>query len=157
MSGWQIPGVPPVPPMADLLRLMQAQAEVLAELPDTLRQLSGSVRGLAETAEATRETVAAAQRVVERMNSLLEELEDPVRGLRPGIERVTQVLDSPVWERLPSLLESVESTVLPVTETAKHTRQRLAHVRRLRRDLVARVRTVMSDVARGRAAGSSRS
>jgi hypothetical protein len=78
------------------------------------------------------------------MESLLEELEDPVRGLRPGIERVTQVLDSPVWERLPAMLESVESTVLPVARSAERARERWARAERLGRDVVAHVRRVMS-------------
>jgi hypothetical protein len=144
--------------MADLLRLMQAQAEVLAELPETIGQLSRTVRGLAETVEATRETAVAAGRVVERMESLLDELEDPVRGLRPGIERVTQVLESPVWERLPSMLESVEGTVLPVSRSAQRTRDRWARASRLGREVVAHVRTVVSAGSRdsGDPGGSNR-
>jgi ABC-type transporter Mla subunit MlaD len=134
--------------MADVLRLMQVQAEVMTDLPDTIAELSKAVRGLAETAEATRETAGAASRVVERMESLLDELQDPVRGLRPSIERVTQVLDAPVWQRLPTVLESVESTVLPITRSAERARHRLARADVLRRRAVAQLRKVTSGPAR---------
>jgi ABC-type transporter Mla subunit MlaD len=144
MSGWQFPGVPSVPSMADALRLMQVQAEVMRDLPETLSELSKAVRGLAETAEATRETVSAANRVVERVESLVDELQDPVRGLRPGIERLIQVLDSPVLERLPSVLEEVESAVLPLTRSAERTRHRLAWANDQRRRAVDQIRKVTS-------------
>ena len=140
MSGWQIPGVPGMPSMADLLRLMQVQAEVLADLPETIAELSKAVRGLAETAEATKETMAAANRVVNRMETLLDELEDPVRGLRSGIDGVSRVLDAPVLQRLPSIVESVESTLVPITRSAERTRSRLAWIGQRRRSAVARVR-----------------
>ncbi len=140
MSGWQIPGVPGVPSMADVLRLMQVQAEVMSSLPETISELSKAVRGLAETAESAKQTTAAANRVVKRMEILLDELEDPVRGLRSGIDGVTQVLDAPVVQRLPSILESVESTLVPITRSAERTRNRLASAGQQRRRAVARLR-----------------
>ena len=140
MSGWQIPGVPGVPTMADVLRLMQAQAEVMASLPETISELSKAVRGLAETAESTKETVAAASRVVKRMETLLDELEDPVRGLRSGIDGVSRVLDAPVLQRLPAIVESVESTLVPITRSAERTRNRLASAGKRRRRAVAQLR-----------------
>ena len=140
MTGWQIPGVPGVPSMADLLRLIQVQAEVMADLPETISELSKAVRGLAETAEEAKETVAAANRVVKRMESLIDELEDPVRGLRSGIDGVSRVLDAPVLQRLPAIVESVESTLVPITRSAERTRSRLASAGQRRRRAVARLR-----------------
>lgn len=125
-----LPGFPPVPTPGDMLRLMQLQTEVMTELPETIAELTRAVRGLAETVETAKETVASANRVTERLEALLDDLQDPVQGLKPGIERINEVLSAPVIERLPTILESVESTVLPVTESAERLRNRLARLRR---------------------------
>ncbi len=139
MPGWQIPGVPAVPNALDLLRLMQVQAEVLTELPETLAELTRAVRGLAETVEATKETVATASRVADRLELLMDDLQDPVQGLRPGIERLSVVLDAPVIERLPAILESVESTVLPVAQRAQRLRTQLERLGERRRAVRSRL------------------
>jgi len=89
MPGWQIPGVLSVPSVAELLRMMQLHFELMTELPETMAELTRAVRGLAATVETAKETVDAANRVAERLESLLDELHDPVHGLRPGIERIT--------------------------------------------------------------------
>ena len=128
MPGFQIPGLPPVPTIADVARLLQVQVQLLSELPATMAELTQAVRNLAGTVEASRETVAAANRVANRLDELIEELRDPVLGLRPGIEQVSAVLEAPVVQRLPEILESVESTVLPVTNRAEQARERMARL-----------------------------
>lgn len=140
MPGWQIPGVPSVPTPADMMRLMQLQAEVMTELPETLAELTRAVRGLAETVEATKVTVATANRVVDRMEALMDELQDPVHGLRPGIERLSRVLEAPVIERLPAILESVEDTVLPVAQRAERLREQLERLGDRRRAVTSKLR-----------------
>jgi hypothetical protein len=45
-------------------------------------------------------------------------------------ELMTELLEAPVIERLPAILESVESTVLPVTQSAARIRKRLSRLRR---------------------------
>jgi len=139
MPGWQIPGVPPIPTVVDLLKVMQLQAEMMAELPETLAELAKAVRGLAETVEATKDTVAKANRVVERLEVLVDELQDPVRGLRPGLKRVTEVLEAPVVQRLPAILESLESTVMPVALRAERMRNQLAAFGDRRRRVTSRM------------------
>jgi hypothetical protein len=140
MPAWQIPGVPAMPTMGDMVRIMQLQTETMTQLPETLAELTRAVRGLAETVENTKETVAAANRVVERLEALLDELHDPVHGLRPGIERVSEVLEAPVVQRLPAILESVEGLVLPVARRAERVRLRLSELEGRRRQLVCRLR-----------------
>jgi len=140
MPGWQVPGVPPVPGLADVLRLIQLQTELMTELPETLAELTRATRGLSETVETAKETVASANRVTEKLEVLIDELQDPVHGLRPGIERVSEVLDAPVIERLPAILESVESTVLPVTASAERLRLRLSTLNERRSRILARLR-----------------
>jgi len=140
MPGWQIPGVPSVPTPADMVRLMQLQAELLTELPETMAELTRAVRGLAETLEATKETVATANRVADRLEALMDELHDPVHGLRPGIERLSRVLEAPVIDRLPAILESVEGTVLPVAQRAERLRDQLTRMGERRRSLTSKLR-----------------
>jgi ABC-type transporter Mla subunit MlaD len=140
MPGWQIPGVPSVPTPVDMMRLMQLQVEVLTELPETLAELARAVRGLSETVEAIKDTVATAGRVADRLDVLMDDLESPVHGLRPGIERLSRVLDAPVIERLPAILESVESTVLPVAHRAERMRRQLERVGDLGRGVASKLR-----------------
>ena len=140
MSGWQIPGFPSVPGVPDFVRLLQAQNEVLSQLPNTLKDLNRAVKGLADAVEASKSSFASVQRVSERIDALLDELEDPVRGLRPGLERVTTLLDDPALERIPPMLSTIERAVDPVAAAAERTRARLAAWREARRRLVSRVR-----------------
>ena len=123
MLPWPIPGVPPVPNAADLMRLMQTHAELLAKLPETLAELTQAVQGIAETAEVTKRAVASANALVERLDVIISELEEPVLALRPGIERVGEVLEAPVVERLPMLVESIEAVVLPVADLVRRFRR----------------------------------
>lgn len=139
MTGWQIPGIPPVPGMSELMRLMQLQAEVLSQLPENIAELSSAARGLAEAVEATKETAASASRVVRRLESLLDELEDPVHGLRPGVERVAEILDAPVVQRIPEVLESIEAAVLPLSQGVEQTRLRIEAFARARRTLLTHI------------------
>ena len=126
-----MPGVPPVPNMADLLRAMQVQAEVLTDLPETVADLNRVVRGLAETIDVTKATATSANRVIERLEVLLDDLQDPVQGLRPGLERINEVLNSPVVARIPAILESVERTVNPLAEASDRMRQRVDRLSQL--------------------------
>jgi ABC-type transporter Mla subunit MlaD len=148
MPGFQIPGLPPVPTIADVARLLQLQVQLLSELPETMAELTLAVRNLAGTVEASRETVAAANRVANRLDELIEELRDPVLGLRPGIEQVSAVLEAPVVQRLPEILESVESTVLPVTNRAGQARERMARLGSWGRRVRDRVRPARPSAAR---------
>jgi len=153
MTSWQIPGVPPFPGMADLVRLTQAQAEVIAELPETIKDLNRAVRSLAETVAATKETAAAAQRVSQRVEELLGEIETPIRELRPGLERLAQLLDDPAVDRIPAALDAIERTVVPVAETADRARARISRLRRLPAKVAERAR---NSLPRTRHSGHSR-
>lgn len=121
------------------------QVEVLTGLPDTLAELTRAVRGLSETVDAIKDTVATAGRVAGRLDELMDDLEGPVHGLRPGIERLSDVLDAPAIERLPAILDSIESTVLPVAHRAERVRRQLGKVGDLRRGVASRLRTESND------------
>jgi len=143
MSNWSLPGVPGV---QDMMRLMQVQAEVLSSLPETLSDLHQAVRSLSEVVEATRETMVSVQRLSQRIETVLDDVEDPVRGLRPGLERLNRVLQDPVVERIPAALESIERTVLPVADSADRLRARLDRLRKL----PVRTRSRLSSIRRSR-------
>jgi hypothetical protein len=138
VTSWQIPGVPQVPMLGDVTRTLQAQAELLADLPGTLADIQQATQGLAETIELSKSTVVTAHSVIERLDRLVTGLDEPVRRLTATIERVNDVLAAPVIERLPALLESVEETVQPVARSAATARARWARLfwwrRRRRQD-----------------------
>src|SRR5215211_4480055 len=79
-------GTPRIPGLSDLLTLLQTQTEALAQLPRTLSDLTGTVRQLTEATTKASATIASAQQIAERLEALVDELEQPVRALKPGIE-----------------------------------------------------------------------
>lgn len=145
VSNWQMPGFPSMKGMPDLARLLQAQAELLNSLPDTLNELTRATRGLAEAVEASKTTLATVQRVCERIEGVVDDLEDPVRGLRPALEQVTAVLQDPVIERLPQTLTSIEDSVNPIAAGLTRARTRLASWKHLRQRAMTRARTLIAD------------
>jgi chromosome segregation ATPase len=124
-----MPGMPRMPGVGDVLKNMQTQTEVLAELPSTIRDLQLAVRGLSEMLAALKDTLASAQRVSTRIDEILDDIEEPVRALRPGIIRLAAALDSPVIDRIPATLEAIEAAVLPVTASAERARARWERAR----------------------------
>ena len=144
-------GLPRVPSMNDAFRMVQAQSDLMSDLPSIIAELQASVRGLSETLTDSKTTAASALRVTARLEDILDEIEEPVRALRPGLQRLAVALDSPVIDRLPATLETIERTVLPVAarvaattawiqETKSRWKSRLAH-------LGARDRGLLPDVA----------
>src|SRR5688572_33032169 len=88
--------MPRIPGLSELLSLLQTQTEALSQLPRTLSDLNGTVKELTQATTMAHATIASAQRIAERLEELVDELEEPVRALRPGIERVGKVLDDPI-------------------------------------------------------------
>ncbi len=103
-----------MPGIGDVTKLMQAQTEMLSELPATVADLQRAVRGLTDALAATRETVASAQRTSARLEEILDEIEEPVRALRPGIERLAVALDDPAIDRIPATIAMIEQIVVPI-------------------------------------------
>ena len=126
MVSSRIPGVPSV---GDMMRLMQAQSEVVATLPETVRELNRAALSLAEVVETTRESMLAVQQVAARINKVIDEIEEPVHGLQPGLVRLADVLADPVIERIPETLTRVEGAVNSVAGSVQRTRFRLSQIR----------------------------
>jgi ABC-type transporter Mla subunit MlaD len=129
-----------IPGLSDLISLLQTQTEALAQLPRTLADLNSTVRSLTEATTKARETIDSAQRTAERLEALVEELAEPVRALRPGLERVGRVLDDPVVDTIPDTIRAVQEDLVPLIHGLRLAQARMGSVtgllrRRVRDDV----------------------
>jgi ABC-type transporter Mla subunit MlaD len=108
--------------------VLQTQTDALAALPGAVASLTSAVRALGDTVQSARDTLAAVQRLAVRMDGLVEELEEPLRALAPGLQRLAVALDDPVVEELPDTLRKVQADVLPVLRTLADTHERVAFI-----------------------------
>ena len=125
--------MPRIPGLSELLSLLQAQTEALAQLPRTLTELNGAVRELIAATRVASETITSAQRTAERLEELVEELEEPVRALRPGLERVGRVLDDPVVDTVPDTLRRIHDDLMPLIAGLRQAQSRVGSVTRVLR------------------------
>jgi ABC-type transporter Mla subunit MlaD len=121
-------GMPRIPGLSELLALLQTQTEALAQLPRTLSDLNGTVRELTAATTMARDTIASAQRTAERLEHLVEELEEPVRALRPGLERVGRVLDDPAVDTVPETLRRIHDDLMPLISGLRQAQARMGSV-----------------------------
>ena len=121
-------GMPRIPGLSELLALLQTQTEALAQLPRTLSDLNGTVKELTEATTMAHATISSAQRIAERLEDLVEELEEPVRALKPGLERVGRVLDDPAIDTVPDTLRTVADDLLPLVHGLRQVTDRVGSV-----------------------------
>jgi ABC-type transporter Mla subunit MlaD len=121
-------GMPRIPGLSELLALLQTQTEALAQLPRTLSDLNGTVRALTAATTSARETIESAQRIAERLEALVDELEEPVRALRPGLERVGKVLDDPAVDTVPETLRRIHDDLMPLIHGLRQAQTRVGSV-----------------------------
>ena len=121
-------GMPRIPGLSELLTILQTQTEALAQLPRTLSDLNGTVRELTQATTMARDTIASAQRIAERLEVLVDELEEPVRALRPGIERVAKVLDDPAVDTVPDTLRRINEDLMPLIHGLRQAQSRVGSV-----------------------------
>ena len=117
-----------IPGIDGMFAVLQAQTEALAQLPSAVGALTGAVRQLGDVVGEARETLAAVHRLAVRMDAMAEELEEPLRALAPGLQRLAVVLDDPVVEEIPDTLRKVQGDVLPVLRTLADTHERVAFI-----------------------------
>ena len=118
-------GMPRIPGLSELLTILQTQTEALSQLPRTLSDLNGTVRELTQATTMARDTIASAQRIAERLEDLLDELEQPVKALRPGIERVGKVLDDPAVDTVPDTLRRINEDLMPLIHGLRQAQSRV--------------------------------
>ena len=121
-------GMPRIPGLSELLSILQTQTEALSQLPRTLADLNGTVRELTQATTMARDTIASAQRIAERLEDLVNELEEPVRALKPGIERVGKVLDDPAVDTVPDTLRRINEDLLPLIHGLRQAQTRVGSV-----------------------------
>ena len=117
-----------IPGIDSLFGILQAQTEALAALPSAVTALTGAVRSLSDLALQARETVGTLNRLATRLDGLVEELEEPLRALAPGLSRLADVLDDPLIDDLPDTLRKVQADLLPVLRTLADTNERVAFI-----------------------------
>jgi ABC-type transporter Mla subunit MlaD len=120
--------MPRIPGLSELLSLLQTQTEALAQLPRTLSDLNGTVRELTEATTMACDTIASAQRTAERLEELADELEEPVRALKPGLERVGRVLDDPAVDTVPDTLRRIHDDLMPLIHGLRQAQTRMGSV-----------------------------
>ncbi len=120
--------MPRIPGLNDLLSLLQTQTEALAQLPRTLSDLNGTVRELTQATTMARETIESAQRIAGRLEDLVDELEEPVRALKPGLERVGRVLDDPAVDDVPDTLRRIHDDLMPLIHGLRQAQSRMGSV-----------------------------
>ena len=111
--------MPPLP--SRLLALAREQAEAVAALPGALLSLTRAVSSLDGTIREARDAVAQLQRVGARLESILDEVEEPVKDLAPGLRRVGKVLDDPAVSEIPETVRRVREDLLPLVATLRGT------------------------------------
>jgi ABC-type transporter Mla subunit MlaD len=117
-----------IPGIDSAFALLSAQAEALERLPEVVTAFAGAVRGLGETVQQARETIASVQRLTARAEAVVAELEQPLKDLAPGLQRLAVVLDDPVVSALPETVRKVQDEVLPVLRTIADTHDKVAAV-----------------------------
>jgi ABC-type transporter Mla subunit MlaD len=110
-----------LPSPVELARLARAQAEAVAALPGAVLSLTRAVKSLDKTMRDAREAVARLQRLGERLEGILDEVEEPIRDLAPGLRRVGKVLDDPVVSEIPDTVRRLRDDVLPLVATLRGT------------------------------------
>jgi ABC-type transporter Mla subunit MlaD len=111
--------VPPLP--SRVLQLAREQAEAIAALPGALVSLTRAVSSLDGTIRDARDAVAQLQRLGARLESILDEVEEPVKDLVPGLRRVGRMLDDPMVEEIPETVRKVREDLLPLVATLRGT------------------------------------
>ena len=101
------------------VRLAREQAEAVAALPAALVSLTRAVGSLDATIQDARDTVARLQRLGERLEGILDEVEQPVKDLAPGLRRAGRVLDDPAVDDLPDVVRRLREDLLPLAATLR--------------------------------------
>lgn len=110
LPGADFPVLTQLPGVGSVWRIVQAPVEALATLPEALVALNRSIRAVSRSLEQVRETVVTVQRVATRADQLLTELDEPVRALVPGLNRLGAMLNDPAIEDIPSIVRQLHDT-----------------------------------------------
>jgi ABC-type transporter Mla subunit MlaD len=113
--------MPSLPTPGEVFRAARAQTEALAALPGALVSLTRAVAQLDGTMREVRAAVGRLERLGERLEGVLDELEQPIRDLAPGLARIGAVLDDPVVSEIPDTVRRIREDMLPLVATLRGT------------------------------------
>jgi ABC-type transporter Mla subunit MlaD len=131
--------MPRVPGLSDLLGVLQQQSEALAALPRTMLDLNRSILTLIEVVASARDTLASSQRVSARLERIVEEMEEPVLALKPGLARLAVLLDDPAVETIPDTLNKINADVLPLVQGIRETQGKVNNIATLAEETSVRL------------------
>ncbi len=106
----------------------QAAGAAQAVAVDAAESVVGAGRASAETVQQARETLAAVHRVALRADGIMDEVEEPIRALAPGLRRLAALLDDPTVADLPRTVRQLQDEVLPLLRTLTETKDRLTYI-----------------------------
>jgi cobalamin biosynthesis Mg chelatase CobN len=96
--------MPKIPGLSDIVEALQAQTQAFLGLPETLRHVNALARD--------------AHSVVRRLDGLLDDLEEPLRALGPGLHKLGRTLEG---DELGTLLAEINDTHRQVAAIATTT------------------------------------
>ena len=123
-----MPGMPKMPGVTDLVNLLHQQTEALASLPRTMLDLNRSILSLIDVIASARDTIASSQRVSARLERIVDEMEEPVLALRPGLQRLAVILDDPAVGTVPDSLRKINEEVLPLVKGIQDTQTKVNNI-----------------------------
>ena len=118
--------MPRLPGLTEVLTLLRAQTDALLELPATVASLQRAVRALADTVTVGADTLLVVQKLALRIDGLVDDLEEPVRALLPGLNRTAVLLDDPVMETIPDTVRRLQAEAMPLLRAISETQARFA-------------------------------
>jgi ABC-type transporter Mla subunit MlaD len=134
--------VPRIPGISDVVTLLQQQTELLASLPSTMVSLNKAIRSLSKSLEQSEETFVTVQRLATRLDRMMDDLEEPMRELGPGLRRLAVVLDDPALDELPTTIRALQAEGVPAIQGLRETQQRVAVIAASTERLIAGVEDV---------------
>jgi ABC-type transporter Mla subunit MlaD len=134
-----MPSMPRIPGLYDLVGLLQQQTEALAALPRTMLDLNRSILGLIEVVASARDTLASSQRVSARLERIVDEMEEPILALKPGLARLAVVLDDPAVDSVPDTLRKINEDVLPLVHGIRETQGKVNNIAALAEETSTRL------------------
>jgi hypothetical protein len=95
--------MPKLPGVSDVVDLLQTQTQALLAVPDAVR--------------AVVDLAVDARRVVRRLDSLLDDLEQPLRDLAPGLEKLARTLEGDEVQQIVTGVNDTQRQVAAIAAT----------------------------------------
>src|SRR4051794_26205500 len=134
-----MPAMPRMPGLSELIGLLQQQTEALATLPRTMLDLNKSILSLIDVVASARDTLTSSQRVSSRIERIVDELEEPVLALKPGLQRLAVILDDPAVDTVPDTFRKINEEVLPLVRGIQDTQTKVNNIATLAEETTQRL------------------